>query len=77
MKSLKLKKVKISRINNLHTLFGGADTVGTANQQAVSFDINCYKTKDLNDSDCTPGTNGGTTLGRTGAAPRDPNGVEN
>lgn len=61
MKSLKLKKVKISRIGNPHILFGGNTTgqesqVRTCNDATYTCDLNC-KTRDPNDTDCTTVTN--------------------
>ncbi|MBC8757602.1 hypothetical protein H2O64_23240 [Kordia sp. YSTF-M3] len=60
MKSLKLKKVKISKINNLHTIFGGGDTVGANPQRTVTIDAACLKTRDADDTDCNTVTNNGT-----------------
>ena len=64
MKSLKLKKVKISRIGNPHILFGGAttETQEQACNPAYTNDLYC-KTRDPKDTDCDTVTN--TTGSRT------------
>lgn len=73
MKSLKLRKVKISKIGNPHILFGGADAAQGAHE--VKYPIT-FTLDTLLDDTCTPGTNG--TLGqRTGVARRNQDGVQN
>jgi hypothetical protein len=61
MKSLKLKKVKISKIGNPHILFGGADAAQGAQQ--AQYPVTTGKDTKL-DGDCITGTNGGS-IGRT------------
>ncbi|KAB8155823.1 hypothetical protein EZY14_001030 [Kordia sp. TARA_039_SRF] len=58
MKSLKLKKVKISSIGNTHILFGGAttETQEQACNPAYTNDLYC-KTRDPKDTDCETVTN--------------------
>ncbi|WP_430411291.1 hypothetical protein [Kordia sp.] len=67
-RSLKLKKVKISKIGNLHTIIAGALPAQGANIQTlpVTFPIT-YTLDTLLDDTCQTGTNGGRT-GRTGIA---------
>lgn len=63
MKSLKLKKVKISRIGNPHILFGGleipAQDLQNA-QQNMDYPIT-YTLDTKQDGDCPTQTNGTTT----------------
>ena len=75
MKSLKLKKVKISKVGNPHILFGGATTITETqvdvcpNNGTLSYELRC-KTKDPKDTDCDTATVTNTlTTNRT-----DPNG---
>lgn len=68
MKSLKLKKVKISSIGNPHILFGGATTESKeqACNPAHTNDLYC-KTRNPKDTDCDTVTN------TTGSRTIDPN----
>lgn len=70
MKSLKLKKVKISKIGNPHILFGGAGAAQGAHHVTYP-DTSGKDTKQ--DGDCTPGTNGGSTVVRTTGLARNAN----
>lgn len=65
-KPLKLKKIKISRIDNLHTILAGALPAQGAHQadRITDYDM-CGDTK--LDGDCAPKTNSGRT-GQTGIA---------
>jgi len=75
MKSLKLKKIKISRVGNPHLVFGGVQQAahGQAAQvpdQSEHLDtyLQCTFTLDTKyDDSCLPNTNSGRT-GRTGEA---------
>lgn len=70
MKSLKLKKVKISRVTNLHLILGGAN--GAAGQSAQEpYRPETYTLDTKYDDSCIPGTNGGTL--RTIGAPIENN----
>lgn len=66
MNSLKLNKIKISRIGNPHLLFGGAQQAATNAQQTVPDTIYCH-TKDEADNTCQSQTNTGRT-GQTAMA---------
>ena len=57
MKSLKLRKVKISKIGNPHILFGGATNGYLTSPLPVTMDYACLKTRDPQDADCTSVTN--------------------
>lgn len=57
MKLLKLRKVKISKIGNPHTLFGGATNGCVTSPPDVTMDFDCLKTKDPKDTDCITVTN--------------------
>ncbi|MGH1387487.1 hypothetical protein [Kordia sp.] len=70
MKTLKLKKVKISSITNPYLLYGGAEQAASNNDKTVPNTIHC-ETQDEADYTCTTQTNGGGTVGRTGAASRN------
>ncbi|QHI37804.1 hypothetical protein IMCC3317_31870 [Kordia antarctica] len=70
MKTLKLKKVKISKIGNPHILFGGAYEAHNAQNAHNPYDDDMYVSHPDNcgdtrlDGDCIPQTNGNTaTLG--------------
>ncbi len=56
-KPLKLKKIKISRVDNLHTILAGALPAQGAQQYRVTDYQLCGDTK--LDGDCAPKTNGG------------------
>ena len=60
MKSLKLKKVKISRIGNPHIVFGGLEIPAQDAQHNVDYPIT-YTLDTKQDGDCVPQTNGTTT----------------
>lgn len=57
MKSLKLRKVKISKIGNPHTLFGGATNSCPTTTPPISTDLDCIKTRNPKDTDCATVTN--------------------
>lgn len=69
MKSLKLKKVKISKIGNPHILFGGAETAQNANGANQNTFPDTTGNDTRLDGDCAPKTNGETTVGRTDRIP--------
>ncbi|MEM6719271.1 MAG: hypothetical protein AAF611_08165 [Bacteroidota bacterium] len=74
MRSLKLKKINISRVGNSHLVFGGAQ--GQQNQEADR--PKTHTLDDKKDHTCKPGTNGGGTIGRTIGVPMENNhGVQN
>ena len=70
MKTLKLRKVKISSITNPHLLYGGAQQAASNNDKTEPNTIHC-ETQDENDYTCTTQTNSGD--GRTGAARNETN----
>lgn len=76
-KPLKLKKIKISRVDNLHTILAGALPAQGAHQadRITDYDM-CGDTK--LDGDCAPKTNSGRT-GQTGVAYAEPvnSGIQN
>ncbi|PTX60153.1 hypothetical protein C8N46_107159 [Kordia periserrulae] len=74
MKSLKLKKVKISRVTNLHLILGGVNgAAGQTTQEPQHPETYTLDTK--YDDSCIPGTNGATL--RTIGAPIDNNVTSN
>lgn len=77
-KPLKLKKIKISRVDNLHTILAGALPAQGAHHadRITDYDM-CGDTKI--DGDCAPKTNGDRTLSRTGIAYGEPvnSGIQN
>ena len=76
-KPLKLKKIKISRVDNLHTILAGALPAQGAQQHRITdYDL-CGDTKI--DGDCAPKTNGDRTLSRTGIPYGEPvnSGIQN
>ncbi|AXG68596.1 hypothetical protein KORDIASMS9_00811 [Kordia sp. SMS9] len=58
MRSLKLKKIKISRVGNPHMVVGGAQNAENANKpdHPVTYTLDTKY-----DDSCRPGTNGTTT----------------
>lgn len=76
MKKLKVKKIKIAKINNLNMIFGGNNEVGSYRQTIVN---NCLpdtftcppkETEDPNDTTCHT-TNAGTLKTQGGLAETD------
>jgi hypothetical protein len=67
MKTLKLKKVKISSITNPYLLYGGAQQAASNNEKTEPNTIYC-ETQDEADNTCTTNTNTGNDSARTGAA---------
>lgn len=75
MKTLKLKKVKISSITNPYLLYGGAQQAASNNDKTEQNTIHC-ETQDEADHTCTTHTNGSDSA-RTTPAPRDRQGNQN
>lgn len=76
-KPLKLKKIKISRVDNLHTILAGALPAQGAQQHRITdYDL-CGDTKP--DGDCAPKTNDGGTQRTSGIAYGEPvnSGIQN
>ena len=74
MRTLKLKKIKISKVGNPHLLLGGAANAGQAANGPHHPDTVPKDTKI--DGDCKPHTNGGDE-GRTGAVRNNRQGAQN
>ncbi len=72
MRTLKLKKINISRVGNPHTILAGAQQHGQGNAQQPDHPTT-YTLDTKIDETCKPGTNGGGTLGRTTGVPIDYN----
>jgi len=74
-KSLKLKKIKISQVGNIHSILAGALNLPAGNIQTlpVTFPVTYTLDTKLDDT-CNPGTNDGGGQ-RTGIASRNVNGL--